>query len=302
MLHNPNDLINKNLISGTLSVQPNAIDFTLDELYLIEPSLTYISNNKTLVQHRTRNKVSLVTPESLRDSHAFGNVTEEPNLASGWFLAPNSSYDGTSNVYVEVPEGMAAFLVVRSTLNRNAIVLTSGLYDSGFKGHIGFTIHTKAGNTFIEKGTYVGQIMFMASDSAGTYSGGYNTEVGQHWTAPIGTTEEHPLVITEPTTIDLPANALLEINVVEAPVVPSTQPAEIPMPIPTPMEVPVMEPAPIEAPVMEPVEGPTEVVVEVPAVEPTPVEPPAEPMVEPTAPVETLTTYAEPTERRARRK
>lgn len=281
MLHNPNDLINKKVISGPISIQPNAIDFTLDDLYLIEPSLSYISNNKALIQHKTRIKVSLVTPESLRDSHAFGNAGEEPNLTAGWFLAPNSSYDGTSNVYVEVPEGMAAFLVVRSTLNRNAIVLTSGLYDSGFKGHIGFTIHTKSGNTFIEKGTYVGQIMFIASDNAGTYAGGYNTEVGQHWTAPVTTTQEHPVVITEPTTLDVPVNALVDINVVSKPEVPVEQP---PVPVEPPLEVPAEVPA----------EVPVEVSVEVPVV----VEPPAEP----TAQVGAMTAYAEPTERRVRRK
>jgi deoxycytidine triphosphate deaminase len=191
MLHNPKDVVERKLITGTYSVQPNAIDFSLDELYRIEPSMAYLSNNKKLVQHRTRSKVSLITPEAIvsNSSHTFDNAYEHPDLYmnEGWFLEPNTSYDGMSNVYVEIPEGLAAFLVVRSTFNRNAILLTSGLYDSGFKGNIGFALHTKSGYTFIEKGTYVGQVIFVDSENAGVYSGGYNTKDGVHWTDATGT-------------------------------------------------------------------------------------------------------------------
>jgi deoxycytidine triphosphate deaminase len=86
-----------------------------------------------------------------------------------------------SDVYVEVPAGVAAKLIIRSTLNRNGIFLTSGLYDAGFKGNLGFVLHNRAGEAYLAPGTRVGQIEFYKSDSEGLYLGGYNTKEGQHW-------------------------------------------------------------------------------------------------------------------------
>ena len=104
-----------------------------------------------------------------------------PDLHFFCLDAPKS-YDGTSNIYLNLPENVAAQTIIRSTFNRNGIFLTSGLYDSGYKGHIGFALHNVAGYTKIEQGTRIGQIIFVRSESAGIYAGGYNHTEGTHYT------------------------------------------------------------------------------------------------------------------------
>ena len=106
-----------------------------------------------------------------------------------WSISSHSVYDGMSDIYVELPEGVAAMLIIRSTFNRNGLFLTSGLYDSGYKGHLGFALHNRAdAQARVAPGTRVGQVIFVSSDSAGMYAGGWNHDQGTHHSdeAPIG--------------------------------------------------------------------------------------------------------------------
>src|SRR5574343_200387 len=134
MYINPNKLIDDNVvrnINSTSQIQPNAIDFSLDELYEIDNmSPAYISNHKP---HNIMRSHKLMEPIDLRErAHVYAHLNEK-NASShnttrpiGWELAPGKFYDGQSQIYVEVPEGMVAYLVVRSTFNRNAVFLISG--------------------------------------------------------------------------------------------------------------------------------------------------------------------------------
>ena len=163
MFISPQFAIDNNWISGILDpeiqVQPNAIDFTLDTLYSINDDATFFLSN---------------TDKKMRGG--VEQLTDDNN----WTLSPNKVYDGMSSMYVNVPEGVAALLIIRSTLNRNGIFLTSGLYDSGFQGHIAFALHNRSGTAVIERGTRVGQIIFVESNSVGMYAGGYNHTAGTH--------------------------------------------------------------------------------------------------------------------------
>lgn len=149
-------------------IQPNAIDFTLDKVCVFNAdSYFQISeNDKTMRTQRT------LVPEYLY------SLDDEKY----WRLEAGSVYDGMSNFYVEVPEGIAAMLIVRSTFNRNGIFITSGLYDSGYKGACGFAIHNRGGVAFISPGTRIGQLIFIESQNAGLYAGGYNHNIGTHYT------------------------------------------------------------------------------------------------------------------------
>lgn len=168
MLMNPNKMIDggfvKNLTDRFKQVQPNAIDFTVDSIQLL---MHMSSSDKVVIGEDTKVMRS--------------QMPIYPN-AEGYFeLLPNRQYDISSNVYVEVPEGMAALLILRSTFVRNGLILASGLYDSGFKGNIGAVLHTNSTTALVQQGVRVGQIMFIESQSAGVYAGGYNTDDGQHW-------------------------------------------------------------------------------------------------------------------------
>lgn len=172
MFINPKTAIENGWIKGITDtakqVQPNAIDFTLDEVWTINPNLCAISESG----------------KQMRGGGKIEPVPARNGTGTFWHLEPGV-YDCLSDMYVEVPEGVAAQLVIRSTFARNGMFLMSGLYDSGFKGRIGFALHvpltrsSSAGfDTIIGIGTRVGQIIFIEAKSAGLYSGGYNHAAG----------------------------------------------------------------------------------------------------------------------------
>jgi deoxycytidine triphosphate deaminase len=246
MIINPNTIIEKQAIKGPYRIEPNAFDFTADKILAIDSNMFYYSNNKQNVIHRTRSEIKSVDDNSLLRVYGHSDdKTITPEGKKGWILSRNLSYDVTSNVYVEVPEGMSAFIVGRSTGNRNGIVITSGLYDSGYKGHIGCTLHNHCGDTYLEEGTFIGQIVFMESDTAKLYAGGYNNAEGEHWTDAVA--NQTPVATPEPT------------PVVEVPVEPVGSEAPVVTPEPTPVVEEVVVAPEVVTPV-EPVATPAPVV------------------------------------------
>lgn len=160
---NPKVALEKGWISGvkdpSKQVQPNAIDFTLDKAFKILNPLQFSISESS---------------KQMKGSEAYEPVAY--NVAEKfWTIVEGGMLDGLSDVYCNLPEGVCAQLVIRSTLARNGIMLASGLYDSGFKGHIGFVLHNRAVTpAHIAQGTRVGQIILFQADSAGLYAGGYN--------------------------------------------------------------------------------------------------------------------------------
>lgn len=174
MYINPQVAIDEGWIKGIADVekqvQPNAIDFTLDHLYTIAEAPFFLAEDHKIMRGGV--KVSTVPAD----------VNEV--IYDTFQLAQRTVYDGMSDIYVDLPEGVAAELIIRSTLNRNGIFLTSGLYDSGFQGNIGFAIHNQS-NCYasLQKGVRVGQIKFVKTDPGGLYAGGWNHKEGTHWAA-----------------------------------------------------------------------------------------------------------------------
>jgi len=190
MLINPKEAIEKGWITGvddfTPFVQPNAIDFTLDSLSKIRDGHLFLLSEKNKVMRGVQKVQPWTLQEILKPSsqtHLIQKGFDVHNSKETFFVIDqNKAYDGMSNMYLTLPKGVACKLIVRSTLNRNGLFLTSGLYDSGFKGAIGFLIHNRSGTALIAPGTRVGQIAFYTSDSAELYEGGYNHEQGTHYT------------------------------------------------------------------------------------------------------------------------
>tara|TARA_A100001391_G_C5058222_1_gene275310 strand:+ start:1417 stop:1914 length:498 start_codon:yes stop_codon:yes gene_type:complete len=140
------------------NIQPNAIDITADEVWKVAQHDADITSKR----HRNRNTIS----------------TNE----RGYWNLFQGVYDFASETYIEVPEGVVGWLHTRSTLNRNGIMVHSGLYDSGFKGPIcGMLYNHVAGNVYMTPGTCVAQFIMAESKSEGLYSGGYNVEEGSTW-------------------------------------------------------------------------------------------------------------------------
>ncbi len=170
MFINPKIAIREGWVTGITNeetqVQPNAIDFTLDRVFVIEERNDFVISEEG---------------KQMRGGGELGSIPDRRTGLSFWHLMGRTSYDGMSNVFVCVPENVVVELVIRSTFNRNGLFLTSGLYDSGFEGNIGFVLHNVSGPAAIGEGTRVGQIKFIEAQSAAMYEGGYNTDDGQHW-------------------------------------------------------------------------------------------------------------------------
>ena len=176
MFINPKIAITNGWIKGDIedkNIQPNAIDFTLDKLFTIARHQIFAINETSKKMRGGKEMEPKV--------NGFDYDKEQMYGSPFWVLERRTTYDGMSNMYVELPEGVACMLIVRSTFNRNGIFITSGLYDSRFKGHIGFAIHNNSGHAHIEQGTRIGQIIFVSSDSASTYDGGWNHEEDTHY-------------------------------------------------------------------------------------------------------------------------
>lgn len=164
MFINPQRAINEGWVSGITNpekqIQPNAIDFTLDKAFSINDEIQFSIDENSKVMK--------------------GSTFYEP-ASGGWLISSHGMIECLSDMYCDLPEGVAAMLVIRSTLSRNGIQLMSGLYDSGFQGHIGFLLHNRANTTaHFGCGTRVGQIIFVQADSAGTYEGVYNHNSGSN--------------------------------------------------------------------------------------------------------------------------
>jgi dUTP pyrophosphatase len=147
------------------TIQPNAIDFTLDRMFQMATDM-----GGTIITESERK-----FPEFHELDGSNGWCI--PGGSNGWCIPALGMVDCMSNFTVNIPEGVAAQLVVRSSFGRAGIILTSGLYDSGFKGNIGFTLFNRSSlPVFTAPGTRVGQIIFMPSVSVGTYNGVYNNK------------------------------------------------------------------------------------------------------------------------------
>lgn len=172
MFINPKEAIANGWIKGIkneeLQLQPNAIDFTLDRVF-------HINSNDFIVCAQPGNPL-----KEMKQMRGGSEMITFPDRATGieFFKFEHGSYDILSDVFVKLPEGVAAMLVTRSTFVRNGLFLVAGLYDTGFEGHVGCVLHNSSEIAKVEKGTRVGQIIFVEASHAAVYAGGYNHAAG----------------------------------------------------------------------------------------------------------------------------
>lgn len=134
--------------------QPNAVDLRLDKVFRIS-STEFIVSNETK-QHR-------VTTAVLPDE-------------DGWFYLEPGEYEVVMENIISVGENEAGWVITRSTLNRNGLFLTSGLYDSGYKGVMAGCLHVTCGPARIKKGTRVGQYLSFDAEALHAYNGSYGLQ------------------------------------------------------------------------------------------------------------------------------
>ena len=133
--------------------QPNAVDLRAGKIFKINNSGFRIDEE----QKRHRGS-ELVVPS---------------NVDGYWYLQPGH-YEVIMENEIQVGPGEAGFVITRSTLNRNAVFLTSGLYDSGYDGMMAAVMHVNCGVAVIKPGTRVGQYLMWDAEQLGAgYDGDY---------------------------------------------------------------------------------------------------------------------------------
>ena len=134
-----------------VDVQPNAVDLRLGKVFKIK--------NETF---------------ALSEDYKVHRGSEEllPNEDGFWTLEPGT-YEVVMENIIEIGEGEAGWVITRSTLNRNGVFLTSGLYDSGYHGVMAGAMHVTTGPLTIRKNTRIGQFLLFKAESLHKYDGSY---------------------------------------------------------------------------------------------------------------------------------
>lgn len=132
-------------------IQPNAVDLRVAKILLIRPSTFSISEEEKV--HR-------------------GSVELTPDR-NGWITLQEGHYEVVMENVIEVGEGEAGWIITRSTLNRNGVFLSSGLYDTGYHGVMASVMHVTCGPMRIKLGTRVGQYISFDAESLYNYNGSY---------------------------------------------------------------------------------------------------------------------------------
>lgn len=131
--------------------QPNAIDLRLDKVFAMNVAEFVIDNDSK--KHRG-------TYEWMPDDN-------------GWYHLNEGTYEIVMENIIHVGPDEAGWVITRSTLNRNGIFITSGLYDSGYHGVMAGALHVRGGTAKIKKGTRVAQFLLFKAEALSEYNGSY---------------------------------------------------------------------------------------------------------------------------------
>lgn len=134
------------------AIQPNAVDLCLEKVFEYEKNSPFrISESSKM--------------------HRVGHEMQPDE--SGWYHLEEGAYEVQFSQTVKIGPGEAGWVITRSTLNRNGLFLTSGLYDSGYHGAMAGCLHIQGGPAVIAKGTRIGQFLLFDAESLSQYSGSY---------------------------------------------------------------------------------------------------------------------------------
>jgi deoxycytidine triphosphate deaminase len=95
---------------------------------------------------------------------------------NGYFHLDPGHYEVVMDNKITVGDGEAGFVITRSTLNRNGVFLTSGLYDSGYSGLMAAMMHVTIGAMTIAQYTRIGQYLNFDAQALSKYDGDYGDD------------------------------------------------------------------------------------------------------------------------------
>ncbi len=135
-------------------IQPNAIDLKVETILRIKKDTHFILDEN----RKTHRGTELVPVDS-----------------EGYYVLDPGSYEILMEGEITIGPDEAGWVITRSTLNRNGVFITSGLYDSGYKGVMAGALHVTCGPAMIKKGTRVGQFLLFKAEALNQYDGDYGT-------------------------------------------------------------------------------------------------------------------------------
>lgn len=155
MIINPKYICEKNILTNTSEecIQQNGIDLrimTIEKLHLNW-------DNECTLERRSHTGRAPFLPWNTK-----------PLLLPG-------IYDITFMEAIEIPNGMCAQIITRSTINRGGNFITAGLYDAGYKWVLGCMLHVHV-PLRLEYWVRLAQIIFHEAQEWGLYEGIYNEQ------------------------------------------------------------------------------------------------------------------------------
>ncbi len=159
MIIDPNKIMEegiiKNLDGEPFVIQQNGIDLTLGSLEKVKGGVLGIT-------HREINEYEQI----------YFTENESGDDPEEWMHLQPGCYSIMFEQEVDIPAGMCAQIIQRSTLNRMGGYILSGLYDSGFKNVLGAILRVDE-SIHLQKGARVAQVIFHEAESASLYEGIY---------------------------------------------------------------------------------------------------------------------------------
>ena len=132
-------------------VQPNAVDLRLGKVFAI-------SDNDFTIDE---------------DVKVHRGSTEVEVFEDGYYYLYPGTYEVIMENEIEVGPDEAGFVITRSTLNRNGVFITSGLYDTGYAGVMAGVMHVSCGRMRIKPGTRIGQYLNWKAEALSSFDGDY---------------------------------------------------------------------------------------------------------------------------------
>ena len=129
-------------------------------------------------------KIDTKTPSRVttrKEEYVFRKL-QEVEFTDSFVFEPRSQYEVMFEQYVIIPAGACSIVTSTHELIENLLFVTGGLYDTGFNGHVGATIHNtnRSPITISDLGS-VCKMYFYKSENVGQYSGSYSHSKEVHW-------------------------------------------------------------------------------------------------------------------------
>ncbi len=139
-------------------------NLSVSDVKQILPTFSYLSNDSSHYIEQTLESVRMIDSREAHDHYRFPNRFPMRNEDIGWMLTPKALYQFTINVDVTIPEDSIGLIYSMDNTINNSIQLITTLVKPGKYSTITVTANNNNGETYIEQGTVIGQLILVSSE------------------------------------------------------------------------------------------------------------------------------------------